>query len=314
MPEEDTGANRCQGVEPGHLPVIAVVGPTGSGKSELAVKLAQQLRGEVINADAMQFYRGMDIGTAKIPVHERMGIPHHLLDIMDVSEEASVSKFQYQARLSIEGIRDRGNVPVMVGGSGLYLRAALDVLEFPGTDSGLRNRLEEELEQAGLEPLRNRLRGVDPTSAERLTDARRIVRALEVYELTGRRFSSFMPERKYFQPTVQLGLDADREKLKEGLTQRVHGMVDAGLEAEVRALERDGLRTGKTASRALGYAQFLQVIDGTMTQAEAVADTSAATRKFARRQLTWFRADPRIQWLPWKDPDLLSKAVKTVTS
>lgn len=314
MPEEAAEAIPRHAGAPVQLPVIALVGPTGSGKSELGVKLAQQLGGEVINADAMQFYRGMDIGTAKIPVGERQGVPHHLLDTMDVAEEASVSKFQHQARLSIEGIRGRGNVPVMVGGSGLYLRAALDVLEFPGTDSNLRARLEEELEQAGLEPLRNRLRKVDPISAERLSDARRVVRALEVYELTGRRFSSFMPERKYFQPTIQLGLDVDREELKQGLTQRVHGMVEAGLEAEVRALERSGLRTGTTAARALGYAQFLRVIDGSMTEAEAVADTIAGTKKFARRQLTWFRADPRIRWLPWKDPDLLSEAVGTVTS
>ncbi len=314
MPEEAAEAIPRHAGAPVQLPVIALVGPTGSGKSELGVKLAQQLGGEVINADAMQFYRGMDIGTAKIPVGERQGVPHHLLDTMDVAEEASVSKFQHQARLSIEGIRGRGNVPVMVGGSGLYLRAALDVLEFPGTDSNLRVRLEEELEQAGLEPLRNRLRKVDPISAERLSDARRVVRALEVYELTGRRFSSFMPERKYLQPTIQLGLDVDREELKQGLTQRVHGMVEAGLEAEVRALERSGLRTGTTAARALGYAQFLRVIDGSMTEAEAVADTIAGTKKFARRQLTWFRADPRIRWLPWKDPDLLSEAVGTVTS
>ena len=289
-------------------PVIAVVGPTGSGKSDLAVNLALELGGEVINADAMQFYRGMDIGTAKITMPERKGVPHHLLDTLDVTQEASVSDFQQQAREAIADIHSRGRRAILAGGSGLYVRAALDVLEFPGTDPSLRARLESEHAEAGTEALLERLRSVDPDSAERLSDARRIIRALEVQELTGRPFSSFMPRREYFQPAVQVGLGVDREVLRERLAARVHLMVDAGLLDEVRRLDALGLRRGKTASRALGYSQFLQVIDGTSTVEDAAQETIVATRQFARRQLTWFRADPRITWLDWQDPDLAGKA------
>lgn len=292
----------------GALPVVAVVGPTGSGKSDLGVALALELGGEVINADAMQFYRGMDIGTAKISVAERRGVPHHLLDIMDVRQEASVSAFQQLARRTIAEIRSRGRLPILVGGSGLYVRAALDVLEFPGTDPALRGALEQELETAGLDALRERLRQVDPVSAERLGDGRRVVRALEVHRLTGRPFSSFMPERRYHQPAVQIGLAVDRELLKERLAVRVHRMVDAGLLGEVQSLDAAGLREGKTASRALGYAQFLRVLDGVRTVGQAAEETIVATRQFARRQLTWFRADPRIHWLDWEDQQLVAKA------
>jgi tRNA dimethylallyltransferase len=292
----------------GALPLVAVVGPTGSGKSDLGVALALELGGEVINADAMQFYRGMDIGTAKITPAERRGVPHHLLDIMEVREEASVSAFQQLARRTIAEIRSRGRLPILVGGSGLYVRAALDVLEFPGTDPALRRALEQELATAGLDALRERLRQVDPVSAERLGDGRRVVRALEVHRLTGRPFSSFMPERRYHQPAVQIGLAVDRELLKERLAVRVHRMVDAGLLGEVQSLEAAGLREGKTASRALGYAQFLRVLDGVATVGQAAEETIVATRQFARRQLTWFRADPRIHWLDWDDQQLVAKA------
>ena len=290
------------------LPVIAVVGPTGSGKSDLAVSLALELDGEVINADSMQFYRGMDIGTAKITTAERRGVPHHLLDILDVTEEASVSDFQERARELIAGIHARGKRAILAGGSGLYVRAALDVLEFPGTDPAIRGRLETELETAGPAPLRARLEAVDPVSAGRLGDARRIIRALEVFELTGRPFSSFMPTREYFQPAVQIGLEVDREQLRERLARRVHTMVDNGLLDEVRRLDDAGLRLGRTAPRALGYAQFLKVLDGGSDPAQAAEDTIVATPQFARRQLTWFRADPRIHWLDWQDPDLVAKA------
>jgi tRNA dimethylallyltransferase len=289
-------------------PVIAVVGPTGSGKSDLAVSLALELDGEVINADSMQFYRGMDIGTAKITDAERRGVRHHLLDILDVTEEASVSAFQHRARAVVADIHGRGKRAIVAGGSGLYVRAALDVLEFPGTDPDIRRRLEAELETAGPAPLRERLEAADPVSAARLGDARRIIRALEVFELTGRPFSSFMPERKYFQPAVQIGLEVDRELLRERLAQRVHAMVDRGLLEEVRRLDAAGLRHGKTASRALGYAQFLRVLDGVSSLAQATDETILATRQFARRQLTWFRADPRVHWLDWRDSDLVDKA------
>ncbi|MCC9175916.1 tRNA (adenosine(37)-N6)-dimethylallyltransferase MiaA [Arthrobacter sp. zg-Y179] len=293
-------------------PVIAVVGPTGSGKSDLGVALALELGGEVINADSMQFYRGMDIGTAKITEAERRGVPHHLLDIMDVTEEASVSAFQAQARELISGIRARGRYPILVGGSGLYVRAALDVLEFPGTDPAVRAGIEAELEARGLPALQDRLRDVDPVSAERISDARRVVRALEVVELTGRPFSSFMPVREYVSPAVQIGLSVERPVLHERLARRVDTMVDQGLLEEVRRLEPAGLRTGRTASRALGYAQFLAVLDGESSVPEAAEATVVATRQFARRQLTWFRADPRITWLEHNDPRLLARAAAAV--
>jgi tRNA dimethylallyltransferase len=298
-------------MDPTHIapPVIAVVGPTGSGKSDLGVELALALNGEVINADALQFYRGMDIGTAKIPVEDRKGVPHHLLDTKDVTEEASVADFQAECRAVINDIHGRGKRAIMVGGSGLYVRAALDVLEFPGTDPVLRKRLEDEWESLGLAPLRARLKKVDPVSADRLGDARRVIRALEVHGITGRPFSSFMPQREYFQPAVQIGLSVDREVLRERLALRVHRMVDAGLLKEVERLDAAGLRRGKTASRALGYAQFLKVLDAEASVTEAAEETIVATRQFARRQLTWFRADPRIAWLDWQDPDLVSKAV-----
>lgn len=288
--------------------MIAVVGPTGSGKSELAVSLALALGGEVVNADAMQFYRGMDIGTAKVTEAERRGVPHHLLDILDVTEEASVSDFQQRARAVIADIHARGKRAILVGGSGLYVRAALDVLEFPGTDPAIRRRLEAEAEAAGLAPLRSQLESVDPVSAVRLGDARRVIRALEVFELTGRPFSSFMPSREYFRPALQIGLEVDREQLREGLAARVHTMVRRGLLAEVQRLDASGLRRGKTASRALGYAQFLKVLDGESDQDQAAEATIVATRQFARRQLTWFRADPRIRWLDWQDPELVATA------
>jgi tRNA dimethylallyltransferase len=290
-------------------PVIAVVGPTGSGKSDLAVGLALELDGEVINADSMQFYRGMDIGTAKISLEERRGVPHHLLDTLDVSEEASVSDFQQQARAVIDAIHGRGKRAILAGGSGLYLRAALDVLEFPGTDPAIRRRLENEAASEGEAGLRSRLERLDPVSAARLGDTRRVIRALEVYELTGRPFSSYMPTREYVRPTVQIGLEVDRDVLRARLAQRVHAMVENGLLEEVRRLESRGLRQGKTASRALGYAQFLKVLDGVSEVAEAAEETIVATRQFARRQLTWFRADPRIDWLDWQDPALLERAV-----
>ncbi|CAN7454106.1 tRNA (adenosine(37)-N6)-dimethylallyltransferase MiaA [Pseudarthrobacter oxydans] len=292
----------------GAPPVIAVVGPTGSGKSDLAVSLALELGGEVINADAMQFYRGMDIGTAKVTDAERRGVPHHLLDILEITQEASVSQFQQQARELISDIHGRGKRAILAGGSGLYVRAALDVLEFPGTDPLVRQRLESELAAQGTAVLLERLREVDPVSAGRLSDDRRIIRAMEVHQLTGRPFSSFMPQREYFQPAVQIGLAVDREVLRDRLAGRVHRMVDAGLPAEVHRLDARGLRQGKTAPRALGYSQFLRVIDGEWTVPEAAEATIVATRQFARRQLTWFRADPRIHWLDWQDPALVDKA------
>ncbi len=297
---------------PAHAPVVAVVGPTGSGKSDLAVAVARELDGEIVNADSMQFYRGMDIGTAKMRLSERRGVPHHLLDILQVREEASVADFQRLARAVIADIHRRGKTPVLVGGSGLYVRAALDVLEFPGTDPAIRRRLEHELAERGFAPLLERLHTVDPVSAGRIGDGRRVVRALEVHELTGRTFSSFMPERVYYQPTVQIGLSVARPVLYRRLEERVARMVQAGLAAEVAELDRDGLREGKTASRALGYQQFLRMLDGDATVGQASAETVVATRQFARRQLTWFRADPRISWFDSDAADLLPAVLARV--
>jgi len=286
------------------LPVVAVVGPTGSGKSELALHLAERFGGEAVNADSMQFYRGMDIGTAKLSMAERRGVPHHLMDFLSVREDTTVAQFQVLAREAIADIQARGKLPILVGGSGLYVRAAVDVLEFPGTDTAIRWRLEAELDAGGLAPLAARLALVDPVSAARINDGKRVVRALEVHELTGRPFSSFMPERDYMQPTVQIGLNGDRAQLHERLAGRVHRMVDAGLQEEIAALIPEGLREGRTAHKALGYQQFLRVIDGESTVAAAAEETITATRQFARRQITWFRADPRVQWLDWAQPDL----------
>ncbi|MEC5200700.1 tRNA dimethylallyltransferase [Arthrobacter sp. PL16] len=296
------------------LPVIAVVGPTGSGKSDLGVALAQRLNGEVINADALQFYRGMDIGTAKLPPEERQGIEHHLLDVLDITEEASVAAYQQEARSSIDAIRGRGRVPVLVGGSGLYIRAALDRLDFPPTDPAVRARLEAELADAGSSAFRERLRLVDSVSAARIEDDRRLIRALEVHEISGRPFSAFMPRREYHQPAVQIGLRVDRDLLRERLADRVLGMVRKGLLSEVEQLAAAGLRNGRTASRALGYVQFLQVLDGALTESEAIEDTIGATRRFARRQLTWFRGDPRVDWLDWQEPKIVETAVGLVRS
>ncbi len=278
-------------------PIVAVVGPTGTGKSDLAVALARAVDGEIVNADSMQFYRGMDIGTAKLPIDERGGIPHHLLDILEVRDEASVADFQTAARNQFDDIRGRGRVPILVGGSGLYVRAALDVLEFPGTDPSVRRRLENDLADRGRGALLDRLKEVDPESAPRIKDDRRLIRALEVQEVTGRRFSSYMPRREYIQPALQIGLDGDRAVLHDRLAARVHTMVDRGFVDEVERLDGEGLRDGRTASRALGYAQIIQVLDGEKSLDEAIEETIVATRQFARRQTTWFRADPRIHWL-----------------
>lgn len=300
------------------LPVLAVVGPTGSGKSALAIELALALGGECVNADSMQFYRGMDIGTAKVTAQEMRGVPHHLLDILEVTQEASVADFQARARQVFDQIRARGRYPILVGGSGLYVRAALDVLDFPGTDRAVRARLEAELASSGSGSLLARLAEVDPESAARVKDDRRLVRALEVFEVTGRPFSSFMPTRTYYQPAVQIGLRGDRAQLHQRLRTRVVAMEEAGLLDEVETLETKGLRQGKTASAAIGYREFLRALDAsrgvlpegqTYSLEQAVEDTTVATRQFARRQITWFGADERVTWFDWADPHLLGQVL-----
>ena len=302
---------------PQRFPLVALVGPTGTGKSELGLLLAERLGGEIVNADALQFYRGMDLGTAKLPPTARRGIPHHLLDVLDISQEATVVWFQAAARAAIDGIAARGRVPILVGGSGLYVRAVVDEIDFPGTDPLVRARLEGELAHLGREPLLARLREVDPESARRVRDDRRLVRALEVHEVTGRPFTSFMPRRRYVRPTVQLGLDTSREVLNERLGQRVDTMLAHGWLEEVRALAERGLRESPTAGKALGYPQLLAVLDGTLSLEEARAETVAATRRFTKRQRTWFRADPRVHWLDAGSggvDELAARAVEVVGS
>jgi tRNA dimethylallyltransferase len=259
----------------------------------------------VINADSMQLYRGMDIGTAKLTPAERAGVPHHLLDIWDVTVAASVAEYQRLARAEIDRLRAAGRVPVLVGGSGLYVRGAIDAMDFPGTDPAVRARLEEELVAHGSGPLHSRLAEADPEAARAIlpSNGRRIVRALEVIEITGRPFTANLPGHEAVYETVQLGVDVARSELDERIAARVDRMWEAGLVAEVRALEAAGLRTGRTASRALGYQQVLATLAGECTEEEARSETVRATKRFARRQDSWFRRDPRVHWLSGADTD-----------
>ncbi|WP_242902582.1 tRNA (adenosine(37)-N6)-dimethylallyltransferase MiaA [Actinomadura terrae] len=295
--------------------MIAVVGATAAGKSDLAVGLALALGGEAVNADSMQLYRGMDIGTAKLTPDEMRGVPHHLLDVWDVTVTASVAEYQRLSEDVIARLRAGGKLPVLVGGSGLYVRAALDHLEFPGTDPRVRARLEGELAEVGAGVLHERLRQSDPAAAEAIlpSNGRRIVRALEVIEISGRPFSATLPEHRYrYDSVTQIGLAVPRDELDERIALRVERMWDAGLVDEVRGLERQGLRDGLTAGRALGYAQVLQFLAGECTEEEAKAETVRTTRRFARRQESWFRRDPRVHWLPYDAPDLLERALRLV--
>lgn len=294
--------------------VVAVVGPTATGKSDLALHLAQRLGGEIVNADASQIYRGMDIGTAKLPPDQRCGIPHHLLDFLEVSDEATVAAYQDRATRVIDELVAAGRPAIVVGGSGLYARAALDVLDIPPTDPRVRAEWEERLQAEGVGALHSHLRSVDLRAAEAIGafNGRRIVRALEVIEITGRRFSASMPTRTYRHPTVQIGLRADREVLQPRVTARAQAMWAGGFLDEVRRLDALGLRQGRTASRAIGYAQALRQLDGELSQAEAIAETVLFTMRFARRQRAWFRPDDRLQWLEHDDPQLAERAVHLV--
>ncbi|SHG69148.1 tRNA dimethylallyltransferase [Jatrophihabitans endophyticus] len=300
---------------PGTSPrVLAVVGPTATGKSELAIALAQRLDGEIVNADSMQLYEGMDVGTAKVPPAERGGVPHHLLDVWPLAKSAAVAQYQTMARDAIAEIHGRGRLPILVGGSGLYLRGALDDLDFPGEDAAIRARLYAELDELGAATLHARLAGVDPEAAAAIlpSNGRRIARALEVIELTGGPFVARMPGFESIYDTVQLGLD--RADLDERVELRVHRMVEQGLVAEIRALLPRGLRAGPTAGKALGYQQLLAVVDdagdviGDLD--DAVAQTVRGTLRFVRRQRRWFRRDPRVRWLDGAAPHLVGDALR----
>jgi tRNA dimethylallyltransferase len=284
------------------------VGPTGTGKSELAVRLAHLWGGEVVNADAMQLYRGMDIGTAKLPAAQRCGVRHHLLDVLEVTETASVAAYQRVARGIVEELLAAGRVPVIAGGSGLYVRAVLDELDFPGTEPEVRAQLEADLAEQGAAALHQRLHRLDPVAAGRIlpSNGRRLVRALEVIRLTGRSFSASLPQPgpARYQAMI-IGLDTDPAILDARVDARVDRMFADGLVAEVRELLSLGLRKGRTASRALGYQQVLAALDARTDPVDAAGPTAQATRRFIRRQRSWFRRDGRIRWLDSQHPDLL---------
>jgi len=294
--------------------LIAVVGPTATGKSELALGLAERLGGELINADALQLYRGMDIGTAKVPVAARRGVPHHLLDVLDVTQEASLAAYQRDARAARDAILGRDGVAILVGGSGLYVRAVLDRLDIPPTDPVVRLRLEREAEKAGPEQMHARLAALDPVAAIAILpgNVRRVVRALEVIELTGRPFSATLPRPEYDLPAVQIGLEAPRDVLDQRIVTRVEAMWAGGLVDETIGLVAEGLLDGRTAPRALGYAQVLRMLEGELDDLTARADTIVATRRFARRQESWFHRDARIHWMPHDAPDLLERALSVI--
>lgn len=296
-------------------PVVAVVGPTAAGKTELSLDVAEALGGEIVNTDAMQVYRGMDVGTAKLPEAERRGIPHHLLDLLDVTEPATVAQFQGLARTVVDDCRARAVTPVLVGGSALYTRAVLDRFEFPGTDPEVRARLEQELAEVGSGVLHRRLGRLDPDAAAHIVagNSRRVVRALEVAEITGRPFRASLPEPAYFYAeVVQVGVRIPRPVLDERIELRVRRMWDAGLVEEVRRLADAGLREGRTANRALGYRQVLAFLDGECSEEEAHLRTVVGTRRFARRQDSWFSKDDRITWVDWDDPERVHRTLQSI--
>jgi len=294
---------------------VAVVGATAAGKTGLSLDLAERLGGEIVNTDAMAVYRGMDIGTAKLSPPERRGIPHHLLDLLDVTEPLTVAEFQGWARAAVADIRARGGTPVLVGGSALYTRAVLDRFEFPGTDPEVRRRLEAELAEVGAPALHRRLAEVDAAAAAQILpdNGRRIVRALEVVTITGRHFSAQLPEHEYVDPrSIQIGVDIDRPTLDPRIEQRVREMFDAGLVDEVRRLLDQGLAQGRTARTAIGYREVTAYLAGETSLDEAIEASTTATRRFSRRQDSWFRKDPRVVWVGWDDPDRVDDAVAAI--
>ena len=288
--------------------VIVICGATATGKSDIAIEVAQAIGAEIINADSMQLYRGMDIGTAKLPEGERGGIPHHLLDVLDVNQDSTVAWYQEQARSMITDIHARGKDAIIVGGTGLYIKAILDDLNFPDTDPEVRAKLEAEAEEFGSASLFTRLEELDPAAALAIDRAntRRIIRALEVIEITGQPFTANLPreDSSRYPDALQFGLVMDREHLRDRIDLRVDRMWEAGFVAEVDHLIEKGIRNGATAQRALGYAQLIAMRDGTMSEEEAKEDTKRASRQYARRQETWFSRDVRIQWVAQHQPRL----------
>ncbi len=299
--------------------VVAVVGPTATGKSDLALDLAERLSvpgapAEIVNADAYQLYRGMDVGTAKVPVAERRGVRHHLLDVLDPAEDASVARYQSEARRVLDEIAARGARAVVVGGSGLYVRALLDDMRFPGTDPAVRAALEARAEEQGPRALHDELLRRDPAAAASIGPAntRRLVRALEVMELTGEPFTANLPRQVYVRPTVQIGLDCDRAVLDARVAGRVERMWEQGLVAEVRRVEAHGM--GRTARRAVGYAEVLAALHGETTEEAAREAVTANTRRLARKQMGWFGRDPRVGWLDAQSPTRVEDALALVAA
>ena len=292
---------------------LAIIGPTGTGKSALALAVAERVGGEIVNADAMQLYRGMDIGTAKLPPAERRGIPHHQLDVLDVVETATVARYQQDAAADVERIAAAGAVPVIVGGSMMYIQSLLDEWEFPATDPVVRARWEQRLSEIGVAALHAELARVDAAAASTIlaTDSRRIVRALEVVELTGQPFAASAPSIGAPRwDTAIVGLDWATTVLDQRLTLRTDGMFADGLVEEVRALLGRGLRDGVTASRALGYAQVIDDLDSGGDGAAAREPTFIKTRRYVRRQRSWFRRDHRITWLDGAADDTVDEALR----
>ena len=300
--------------------VIAIVGPTGTGKSDLGLNLVESLakRGEpaeIVNIDSMQFYRGMDIGTAKLSVEERRGIPHHLLDWLEIRQESTAAEYQAVARPVIEALQGRGVTPILVGGSMLYIASVLNNFEFPARDETLRAQLEADLLEFGSREMHNRLAKLDDVAASRIDsqNGRRVVRALEIVTITGEPFAAALPdEPEEWQPSVQIGLRADREVLVPRLHARAKSMWQRGLLAEVESLIPQGIREGKTSSRAIGYAQALAQLDGNLNQDEAIEQTALLTSRYARRQMSWFRRDSRINWLEHDAENLVESAFALV--
>ena len=295
------------------MKVIAIVGPTAVGKTALSLEIAEKFSAEIINADAMQIYKGMDIGTAKLPLSQRRGIVHHQIDVLDPSEEANVSQYQKQSREIINDLLSKNVQPILVGGSGLYVNSVLEDLEFPGTNLEVRAKYKEILDEKGVEALFQMLKEIDPKAAENIlpNNARKIVRALEVNEITGKAFNAKLPEPSPIFSDVRIALDMPRDLLDQRIIDRVHQMFEDGFVDEVKSLEKN-LRLGKTAFRALGYSQVLSLLSGEISEDEAITLTINATKKFARRQLSWFRRDPLIHWLDATSPDLFAQSLRLI--
>jgi len=300
--------------------LVAIVGSTGTGKSELAIRIAEALRAEgsvaeIVNADAMQLYRGMDIGTAKLPVAERRGIEHHLIDVLEVTAESTAAEYQKLARAKILEIQSGGAIPILVGGSMLYVAAVLNNFEFPIRDKELRAQLEQELIDLGPTDMHKKLAQLDSIAASRIDpeNGRRIVRALEIVALTGEPFAAALPDEiDSWQDVLEIGLRMEREILVAKLAERVRGMWDRGMVQETEVLISKGLRESVTAGYAIGYAQALAQLDGELSQEQAIESTTKLTQKYARRQMSWFRRDTRINWLDALDPEVTNLAIALV--